>query len=208
MRKITASDNESTRKKNNVLFKKRQLQIVKKATKLFMKKGYAQTSMREISKATGIDISNLYYFIKSKDEILFRVFEMIHQPEIELFEKLDIKSIDDPVKQLRTVIRILIDFGYNYREEILLLYRESKVLSKRLIKIILTRESHFVSQIEEILKNGLGKKVFHFEDASFTANLIVYELSLYPLRNWNLKKYSKEELIYLIEMHVMKAVMI
>jgi len=173
-----------------------------------MKKGYAQTSMREISKATGIDISNLYYFIKSKDEILFRVFEMIHQPEIELFEKLDIKSIDDPVKQLRTVIRILIDFGYNYREEILLLYRESKVLSKRLIKIILTRESHFVSQIEEILKNGLGKKVFHFEDASFTANLIVYELSLYPLRNWNLKKYSKEELIYLIEMHVMKAVMI
>ena len=31
-----------------------------------MKKGYAQTSMREISKATGIDIRNLYYFIKSK----------------------------------------------------------------------------------------------------------------------------------------------
>jgi TetR/AcrR family transcriptional regulator, cholesterol catabolism regulator len=208
MRKKAASDNEATPRKNNDLFQKRQLQILKKATKLFTKKGYAQTSMREISKATGIDISNLYYFIKSKEEILFRVFEMIHRPEIELFEKQEIMGIDDPLEQLRTVIRGLLDFGYDYGEEILLLYRESKVLPKSLRKIILSRESDFVAQIEEILKKGLERKVFYFEDASFTANMIVYELSLHPLRNWNLKKYSKKELINLLEKHVMKAVMI
>jgi AcrR family transcriptional regulator len=208
MRKKATSDQESAPRKNNDLFQKRQMQIVKKATKLFMKKGYAQTSMREISKATGIDISNLYYFIKSKEEILFRVFEMIHGPEIELFEKQGIMSIDDPLEQLRTVIRELLDFGYDYGEEILLLYRESKVLPKSLRKIILSRESHFVAQIEDILKKGLERKVFSFEDTSFTANMIVYELSLHPLRSWNLKTYSKGELINLLEKHVMKAVMI
>jgi hypothetical protein len=36
--------------------------------------------------------------------------------------------------------------------------------------------------------------------------MIAYELSLHPLRGWNLKKYSKEELINLLEKHVMKAV--
>jgi AcrR family transcriptional regulator len=208
MRKNTASDNESKPKRNNDLFQKRQIQIIKKATKLFMKKGYAQTSMREISKATGIDISNLYYFIKSKEEILFRVFEIIHAKEIELFEKQGILSMDDPLEQLRTVIRELLDFGYDYGEEILLLYRESKVLPKSLRKIILSRESNFVAQIEEILKKGLERKVFYFEDASFTANMIAYEFSLHPLRNWNLKKYSKQELINLLEKHVMKAVVI
>ena len=182
------------------------MQIIKKATKLFMKKGYAQTSMREISKATGIDISNLYYFIKNKEEILFRVFEMIHSTEIDLFEKQGIMSMEDPIEQLRTVIRELLDFGYNYGEEILLLYRESKVLPKSMRKIILGRESQFVAQIEDILKKGLERKVFDFEDASFTANMIAYELSLHPLRSWNLKKYSKEELINLLEKHVMKAV--
>jgi AcrR family transcriptional regulator len=207
MKRKAASEKESAPKKNNDLFQKRQLQIIKKATKLFMKKGYAQTSMREISKATGIDISNLYYFIKSKEEILFRVFEMIHQPEIDLFEKQGIMDIDDPIEQLRTVIRELLDFGYDYGEEILLLYRESKVLPKSLLKIILARESHFVAQIQEILKKGLERNVFYFEDASFTANTIVYELSMHPLRSWNLKKYSKEELINLLEKHVMKAVM-
>lgn len=206
MIKNTASDNEPKPRRNNDLFQKRQMQIIKKATKLFMKKGYAQTSMREISKATGIDIRNLYYFIKSKEEILFRVFEIIHAQEIQLFEKQGIMSMDNPIEQLRTVIRELLDFGYDYGEEILLLYRESKALPKRLLKIILGRESNFVNQIEEILKKGLTRKVFHFEDASFTANMIVYELSLHPLRNWNMNKYSKEELIDLLEKNIMKSV--
>lgn len=172
-----------------------------------MKKGYAQTSMREISKATGIDIRNLYYFIKSKEEILFLVIEMIHRRELELFEKQGFMGIDDPVLQLRTVIREFMDSGYNYGQEILLLYRESKSLPNRLLKVILSRESQVVTRIEEILKKGQGRNVFQFEDASFTANMIVYELSLHALRNWNMKKYAKEKLINLLEKHVMQAVM-
>ena len=172
-----------------------------------MKKGYAQTSMREISKATGIDIRNLYYFIKSKEEILFLVIEMIHRRELELFEKQGFMSIDDPILQLRTVIHEFMDSGYNYGQEILLLYRESKSLPKRLLKIILDRESQVVVRIEEILKKGMSRKVFHCEDTSFTANMIVYQLSIHPLRHWNMKHYSKEEVINLLEKNIMKTVM-
>jgi AcrR family transcriptional regulator len=207
MRK-TAADAQSKPRRNNDLFQKRQMQILKKATKLFMKKGYVQTSMREISKATGIDIRNLYYFIKSKEEILFLVFQMIHNREIELFENEGLMSVDDPIEQLRTFIHGLIDFGYDYGDEILLLYRESKALPKRLLKIILARESQVVSHIEEILNKGMARKVFQFEDASFTANMIVYELSLHPLRHWNMKKYPKEELINLLEKYIMESVIL
>lgn len=208
MRKNAASEKEDKPRKNNDLFQKRQMQIIKKATKLFMKKGYAQTSMREISKATGIDIRNLYYFIKSKEDILFLVINMIHRPEIELFEKQGIMDIDDPVEQLRTVIRELLDNGYDYGDEVLLLYRESKSLPKRLLKIILARESQVIFRIEEILKKGMARNVFHCEDTSFTANMIVYQLALYPLRRWNMKKYTKEEANNLLEKNVMKTVMI
>lgn len=207
MAKKTTSEGEAKTRRNNDLFQKRQRQIINRATKLFMKKGYAQTSMREISKATGIDIRNLYYFIKSKEEILFLVIEMIHQTEIELFEKQGILDIDDPILQLRTVIRELVNSGYHYDREILLLYRESKSLPKRLLKVILARESRVVARIEEILKKGLERKVFQFKDANFTANMIAYELSLHALRNWNMKKYTKEELIHLLENHVIKAVL-
>ena len=206
MRKSDIVDDNVRPRRNIGLFQKRQMQIIKTATKLFMKNGYAQTSMREISKATGIDIRNLYYFIKSKEEILFLVMEMIHKPELELFEKLEVMKIDDPIKQLKTVIHGLID--PSKEEEVLLLYRESKSLPKRSLKIILARESHVVSHVEEILRKGVARKVFRPQDTSFTANMIIYELSLRALRNWNLKKYSKERLINLMEKHIMKAVMI
>lgn len=199
-------DKEPAHAGKKSLFQKRQMQIVEKAAKLFMEQGYAQTSMRQISKATGIDLSNLYYFIESKEEILFRVFEMIHRPESDIFHRKEITGIDDPVEQLRVVIRKILNVGYKHKEEILLLYRESKLLSDKLRKTILAKENHFVTHIEVILKRGLEKKVFDFKDASFTANMIIFELSLYPLRSWNLKSHSKEELTDLIEQHIMKAV--
>ena len=205
--KTLAAESERKPKRNKDLFYKRQTQIIKKATQLFMKKGYAQTSMREISKATGIDIRNLYYFIKSKEEILFLVFDMLHKPELQLLEEEGILETDDPVLQLKTTIRGLIYSGYNYDNEILLLYRESKSLPKRMLKNILDRESQVVSHVETILKKGKARKIFQYEDSSFTANMIVYQLSLHALRHWNMNEYTKEELAALMENHIMKMVM-
>ena len=207
IRKNTNSDSESKPRRNNTLYQKRQMQIIKKATKLFIKKGYAQTSMREISKATGIDIRNLYYFIKSKDEILFLVCQMIHTPMLEIVRSQNILDMDDPVEQLSAVIRQLIDFGYDYGQEILLMYRESKSLSKPLRKIIFNQESLLVSRIEEILIRGKERNVFQFEDASFTANFLVYALSLRPLRKWNMQNYTKDELLNLLVKNLMGTVL-
>ncbi|MEE9910489.1 MAG: TetR/AcrR family transcriptional regulator [Deltaproteobacteria bacterium] len=208
MRKNTTSDPEVKPRRNNDLFQKRQTQIIKKATKLFMEKGYSQTSMREISKATGIDIRNLYYFIKSKDEILFLVCQMIHTPMMKIVNNPSIMGIDDPVEQLHTVIHQLIDFGFDYGQEILLMYRESKSLSKPLRKIIFQQESLLVSRIESILKKGKERKVFQYDDSSFTANFIVYGFSIHPLRHWNMKKYSKQKLMALLEKELMRTVMV
>ncbi len=46
-------------------------QIVETAKKVFLKKGYSKTSMRDIAKGCGIGVSNIYNYFKSKDE-LFR----------------------------------------------------------------------------------------------------------------------------------------
>jgi len=188
------------------VFKKRQLAIIKKATKLFIKKGYAQTTMRDIAKATGIDVGNLYYFIKSKEEILYLIFDMFHKPEEEIYDRYEIAKIEDPVQQLKTMITEIINFGGKFNQEIFLLYRESRVLPKTNLKCVMIRESHVVSQMEEILVRGVQKNVFHIADTSFTANMIMYELSLYSMRRWNMKKYSKEEFSDLIWKHISMAV--
>jgi AcrR family transcriptional regulator len=62
--------------KNADLVETRRLQIATGASKLFIKKGYFKTNMRDISKATGITIGSLYDYIKTKDEILCLVFDV------------------------------------------------------------------------------------------------------------------------------------
>lgn len=208
MAKKTDSQTEPKPKKQRDLFQKRQQQIIQKAAKLFIKKGYTQTTMREISKATGIDLRNLYYFIKSKDEILFLVCQMIHQPMMEIFQNPDIMNIDDPGLKLKTIFHELLEFGYDYGKEVMLMYREAKSLSKSMSKIIFTQESLLVSRIEEILLEGKKRNIFKFEDASFTANFLVYGLSVYTLRNWNMKKYTKKELSNLLINDLLRTVLV
>lgn len=46
-------------------------QIVEVARRIFLKRGYVKTSMRDIAAGVGIGVSNIYNYFKSKDE-LFR----------------------------------------------------------------------------------------------------------------------------------------
>jgi AcrR family transcriptional regulator len=44
--------------------------IVNAATKLFSKKGYAQTTMSDIARASGLQQSSLYYWFRNKEQLL------------------------------------------------------------------------------------------------------------------------------------------
>jgi uncharacterized protein YbcI len=108
------------------LIRKKQLLIARKASKLFIKKGYSQTTMREISRTTGINLGNLYNFIDSKEDILCMVFHMFHNPTTDWMAKDGILDIDDPVEQMRVSLRKVLELIHEYKDEIFLMYRERR----------------------------------------------------------------------------------
>ena len=59
---------------------RRRKEIFDTTVHLFLKKGFKETSMRQISEAAGVGKSTLYDYFKSKDEILVSYFEdAIHE---------------------------------------------------------------------------------------------------------------------------------
>lgn len=54
-------------------------QIMEIAEKLFHRQGYAQTSMDDIARATGLLKGSLYYYMDSKEDLLFRIVEDVHE---------------------------------------------------------------------------------------------------------------------------------
>ena len=185
---------------------KRRLLIVKKATRLFIKKGYSQTTMRDIARATNINLGNLYNYIDSKEDILCLSFEDYHDPAMEWFEREGIMKLDDPRQQLEKSVRRMLVMIYDVMNEILMMYRETRVLPPKFLKIVLQKENDLISVFEKIIAGGAAKKVFHVRDPFFAANMLVFQLSLVPLRSWNLKKYTREEYLDLAQETIIKAI--
>lgn len=201
-----ASVDAKKRSKTEENLIKKQLLIAKKASKLFIKKGYSQTTMREIAKATGINLGNLYNFIDSKEDLLCLVFSTFHSPATEWFRQSGIMDIEDPEEQLRTSVRKMIEMIHYYKNDVLTMYRETHVLPSKFMKIVLGKESALIQIFEEIIKKGVEKQAFHVKDPFFSANMLVFQLSIYPLRGWNLSKYTEEEVLDLAEEAILGAI--
>ena len=144
--------------------------------------------MREISKASGLTIGNLYDYITKKEDVLYLVFDVFHSMWVGRLEKERVFEIEDPVKQLETAIQKMLELVNEYRDMVLLMYTESKSLTKYFLKIILEKESVLVGCFERILMKGVEKGIFKVKEPFLMANIIVYLLSIEPLRGWNLRR--------------------
>jgi AcrR family transcriptional regulator len=208
MRNLKSRDGVETQIKNNKLVQRKQLRIASGASRLFFKKGYFRTSVREISKATGLTIGNLYDYIRRKEDVLYLVFDVFHSMWVDSLQKEGVLEIEDPVKQLRAAIQKTLEFVNKNEDLVLLLYTESKALPKSLLKSILEKESGFVKCFERNLANGAKKGIFRIKDPFLLANIIVYLLLIWPLRGWNLKKsYTKEKINEHITQFIMNSVL-
>lgn len=198
-----------TQIKDSELVREKRLKIAKAASKLFIKKGYFNTTMREISKASGLTIGNLYDYITKKEDVLYLVFDVFHSMWVNKLEEERVFKIGNPTDQFNVAIRKMLELTDVYSDMILLMYTESKLLPKDFLKIILEKESRLVRCFEDILVRGVEKGVFEVKDPFFVANVIVYLLSFSPLRGWNLRNRCKveevnEKLIELVKSYLLK----
>jgi AcrR family transcriptional regulator len=195
MEKEFSTTEIETQIKSGELVRQKHLQIAAGATKLFIKKGYSKTSIREISKATGITIGNLYDYITKKEDILYLVFDVFHSLWVRRLEEAGISKIEDPVEQLKMALRKMFEVVNIHRDMVLLMYTEGKLLPKEFLKKILENESNLIKFFEDIIRGGVEKGVFQVKDPFLLANVIVYLLSIEPLRGWNFRKrYTPEEI--------------
>jgi TetR/AcrR family transcriptional regulator, cholesterol catabolism regulator len=175
-------------------FKRRQ-QLCRGAMKLFRKKGFSNTSMREIASASGISLGNLYNYINKKEDILFMVQEDILENLHGIVEK-NTQGYDNPIDQLANMLKEVLKLTVQFRQDLLFIYTESKYLEKKYLREILKKEAEFISKFESLVKEGVDKGCFVCKNPALSAKLIVSTASMIvPLRSWNIfPQYSEEEL--------------
>src|SRR6266487_1454716 len=76
--------------------------ILRTAARIFAEKSYHSTSMRDISRATGVSLAGLYHYCKSKDELLFLIQDHCFGRVVERLETC-LKATPAPIERFRII---------------------------------------------------------------------------------------------------------
>lgn len=159
------------------------LAILQGAASVFAEKGYHQASIRDISGATGVSLSGLYYYFSSKEELLFLIQEHCFSTLIDHL-KHDLQGEEDPEQRLRLVVRNHLGFFVDNMREMKVLSHESDVLTGKYREQILDRKRDYVRIVKEILKDLSAQEGPELRTATF---------GLFGMMNWIYTWYNPEK---------------
>jgi len=126
------------------------LQILRDAAGVFAEKGYHRASIRDISAATDVSLSGLYYYFSSKEELLFLVQNHCFGTLLARLEE-DLSQTTDPAARLRIVVRNHLHFFLDNMEEMKVLSHEADVLTGKYRETIQRRKRSYADTVHGIL---------------------------------------------------------
>lgn len=150
--------------------------IIRESTRLFLANGFRGTSVKEITEAAKIGRGTLYWYFKSKDEILECIFRKFERTFVEGMINTVEKHEGGFVEKYRVFHKFATEFARDHRELALAgqtLLNEvlgSGTSAEKLIKSIYGRYRHFV---ETMLVDGKREGVVQADlDAAVYAHVI------------------------------------
>jgi len=172
------------------LVKERRHHIVLTATSLIVKKGYNNTSTRELAMALGMSTGGLYHYIGSKGDIIYLIVNFTSDLTQSMLDGFN-NSLSElpPTRQLQESLRLFFKGVETYRDFNNLLNHMMLSLGVNERKIVYANESRIVAYFETLLVKGVEKGEFKVNDCKCMAHNIIAIAHAWSNRGWYLKKY-------------------
>ena len=165
----------------------RRKQIIEGAIKVFVEKGFHNATTREIAEASGITEGTLYNYVRSKEDIVYIVYDYI--TGILRQEVSDaIEDIDDPQERLMTALKQNLTSIHNYQDVVMFIYKASSHLDKERLYEVLARETEYIESFEDLLKNYYEGRQVSEAKVKLAADLLAYIPVIVTFRRWSLRR--------------------
>jgi TetR/AcrR family transcriptional regulator, cholesterol catabolism regulator len=151
--------------------------ILRTSARIFAEKSYHSTSMRDISRATGVSLAGLYHYCKSKEELLFLIQDHCFGRVLERLEQ-RIKGLDDPFQKLRVLIDNHLSFFAANMAEMKVLSHEAESLSGDLHKHVSSKKERYARLARKILRE------LQQQQSGSPVDLTVATYALFGMMNW------------------------
>ena len=128
-------------------------EVLQSAANIFFAKGFHATTVEEVAKDVGILKGSLYYYIKSKDDLLFRLL-LAGIEDGDAYIAGHIDASGDPVEQLERAIRAQIDYIIEHRVPFGLFLHEFDSLSGKRQHKLISVMSRYNKRFVELVRKG------------------------------------------------------
>ncbi len=121
---------------------------------MFARRGYAAATVQEVADELGMLKGSIYYYIKSKEDLLFRLLSAVHDDVDAVLE--DVLALDalDPLERLCEYVRRQIAYNLSNLVQVAVYYNDVDQLDGEPLKEILRRRRAHEAPIVELVTEG------------------------------------------------------
>ena len=136
-----------------------QAQILEVAAELIAASGFRAVTIDDISATLGFSKSVIYYYLESKNDILWRIFDRIYKAYFEALNR--ITGMDaDPDTKLYEIVRLHATNVMNYRAWTAISQREETELDEKQRRQITRQKREYDAAVEDIYTEGVRQGIF------------------------------------------------
>jgi AcrR family transcriptional regulator len=160
----------------------REEEILSAAARIFREKGYHGTSVRDIAESVGLLKGSLYHYIRSKEELLARLFEGALEETIRELD--EIAAREEPAAdRLRAMVRAYSLSVTANLDSVALYLREWRSLPPPELARVRARRRSMRALFESVIAEGVRRREFAVADAKVAA------LAMLGMVNWMYEWY-------------------
>lgn len=138
-------------------------EIIDTAAALFAEKGYAATGITEIGDTVGLAKGALYYYIKSKENLLVEIQERVLDPLLAVAAKIQDLAAPPTVK-LRLLSEELLNLIFERLDHIWVYEHDYRQLTGKNLTRMLERRHEFENIVRSLLTDAMADGTFRKSD--------------------------------------------
>jgi AcrR family transcriptional regulator len=131
----------------------RRREIIDAAARIFRDKGYAATSIQDVAEAVDILKGSLYYYIDSKDDLLFEVIQEVHQQGLTNLEEGKSAS-GDALERIHAFVIRHASFNAANLAQMTVFFNDFKALSEDRRQVIVEERDLYDEQLRALVVAG------------------------------------------------------
>lgn len=147
-------------------------EVLDAAARIFAAKGYRGTSLNDIGDALGMNKASLYYYVRSKEDLLHRLILRAGRRLRDVSQDPEVARLP-AAEALERLVREHCRVAFEHRHELGVLVHQRRYLELDALGEVSGRERAYVARLKALIARGVEEGAFRPVDPSVAAQFVL-----------------------------------